>query len=201
MINTMPFTSSTQQDSEAAPDSANMGLDLDLDLDLDSPVAGEPSAGMPLHDEPELSPRAEHSAIADLGMTEALTSEPVEAKVSAPAPMDFDLDFPSNPGALETPAAEVGQSSASAPPSDMMALDLSDINLDLDESVPTVSPVTSGDADSLTQENPLETKLSLAEEFRAIGDLEGARSLAEEVLAEADGALKSKANAFLADLA
>ena len=35
--------------------------------------------------------------------------------------------------------------------------------------------------------NPLETKLSLAEEFRAIGDLEGARSLAEEVLAEASG--------------
>jgi pilus assembly protein FimV len=53
----------------------------------------------------------------------------------------------------------------------------------------------------LTSENPLETKLSLAEEFRAIGDLEGARSLAEEVLAEASGALKSKASAFLNDLA
>ena len=52
----------------------------------------------------------------------------------------------------------------------------------------------------LTAENPLETKLSLAEEFRAIGDLEGARSLAEEVLSEASGALKAKATAFLNDL-
>lgn len=196
MINTMPFTSSTQQDTEGGLDSANAGLDLDLDLDLDTPAAGEPSAGMPLHEDPIVSARGEPSAIADLGLTEALTSEPAESRVSAPAPMDFDLDFPSTPGsleAMETPAP------SSAPSSDMMALDLSDINLDIDESASTVAP-SSQDADSLTQENPLETKLSLAEEFRAIGDMEGARSLAEEVLAEAEGALKSKANAFLADL-
>jgi pilus assembly protein FimV len=60
------------------------------------------------------------------------------------------------------------------------------------------SPSTA--AGGLSDENPLETKLSLAEEFRAIGDLEGARSLAEEVMSEATGAMKTKVSAFLANL-
>jgi pilus assembly protein FimV len=34
----------------------------------------------------------------------------------------------------------------------------------------------------------------------AIGDLEGARSLAEEVVEQASGRLKEKAKSFLADL-
>ena len=46
-------------------------------------------------------------------------------------------------------------------------------------------------------EDPLETKFALAEEFRAIGDLDGARSLAQEVLAQSGGSLKGKAQAFL----
>ena len=76
-----------------------------------------------------------------------------------------------------------------------MSFDLSDVNLDFGTSA---SP-TADDAD-LTEESPIHTKLSLAEEFRAIGDLEGARSLAEEVLAEATGPLKTKASTFLSDL-
>jgi pilus assembly protein FimV len=52
-----------------------------------------------------------------------------------------------------------------------------------------------GDADS-----PLATKLALAEEFNAIGDADGARSLAEEVLAEASGDLKSRAQRLLAEI-
>jgi pilus assembly protein FimV len=49
----------------------------------------------------------------------------------------------------------------------------------------------SGDSD------PLARKLELAEEFRQIGDLEGARDLLEEVVAKADGALRSKAQGML----
>ncbi len=49
--------------------------------------------------------------------------------------------------------------------------------------------------------DPLATKLALAEEFNAIGDPDGARSLAEEVLAEATGALKERAKRFIAELA
>jgi pilus assembly protein FimV len=49
--------------------------------------------------------------------------------------------------------------------------------------------------------DPLSRKLELAEEFRQIGDMEGARDLLEEVVANADGALKSKAQGMLDSLA
>ena len=76
-----------------------------------------------------------------------------------------------------------------------MPFDLNEINFDFD------TPASSAADDTdLTEENPLDTKLSLAAEFRAIGDLEGARSLAEEVLAEASGTLRTKADTFLAEL-
>ncbi len=45
--------------------------------------------------------------------------------------------------------------------------------------------------------DPLARKLELAEEFRQIGDLEGARDLLEEVVAKADGALRNKAQSML----
>jgi pilus assembly protein FimV len=48
--------------------------------------------------------------------------------------------------------------------------------------------------------DPLATKLALAQEFNAIGDPDGARSLAQEVLAEASGDLKSRAQRFLAEI-
>jgi pilus assembly protein FimV len=54
--------------------------------------------------------------------------------------------------------------------------------------------------ETLGDSDPLETKLSLAREFQAIGDTEGARSLAEEVEAEASGEMKARARAFLAQL-
>jgi pilus assembly protein FimV len=54
---------------------------------------------------------------------------------------------------------------------------------------------------STTDGDPLARKLELAEEFRQIGDLEGARDLLEEVIAKADGTLKSKAQAMLDGLA
>jgi pilus assembly protein FimV len=53
------------------------------------------------------------------------------------------------------------------------------------------APMGLGDSD------PLARKLELAEEFRHIGDHEGARALLEEVIAKADGALKAKAQGML----
>ena len=125
--------------------------------------------------------------------------------------LDFDLDLTD----IESPAP----SAASAPPLDLpgevKALSL-DLDLELDE--PAASPSTESpsspdaagmDTDALAgfelDENlggndPLQTKLSLAEEFQAIGDHDGARSLAEEVEAEATGDMKERARAFLAQL-
>ena len=45
--------------------------------------------------------------------------------------------------------------------------------------------------------DPLSRKIELAEEFRQIGDLEGARDLLEEVIAKSEGAVKSKAQGML----
>jgi len=49
--------------------------------------------------------------------------------------------------------------------------------------------------------DPLARKLELAEEFNQIGDYEGARDLLQEVIENADGALKAKAQAMLDGLA
>ena len=51
-----------------------------------------------------------------------------------------------------------------------------------------------------TGSDPLATKLALAQEFNAIGDPDGARTLAQEVIAEASGDLKSAAQKFLAEI-
>jgi pilus assembly protein FimV len=48
--------------------------------------------------------------------------------------------------------------------------------------------------------DPLETKLALAEEFVSIGDEDGARALIEEVVAEATGDMRAKAQRALANL-
>ena len=52
----------------------------------------------------------------------------------------------------------------------------------------------------LPEGDPLARKLELAEEFRQIGDLEGARDLLEEVVAKSEGILKNKAQSMLASL-
>ena len=218
-ISTLSFGSGSQ-DTGAGPH-----LDLDLSIDDSAAQSSASSADM-------------MSALDDLGSTDALTRTPeIDLAALESRPMDFDLDFPSEPAPLlqDTPEmtssafasdqpmfdlsdslsglnfdapqdfalpaaaadapAESGLAAPETEPADLMPFDLSDANLDLDN---TGSSADMGGA--LAEENPLDTKLSLAQEFRAIGDLEGARSLAEEVLAEASGALKTKASTFLADL-
>ena len=207
--NTVPFGSSTLGQN------TKPGEDADLDLDLDFI---EESTRAPLASAAGVVDRPPVSAMDDLSQTDALTSKPVDLTPPASRPMDFDLDFPSDPMPL-TPEPVAQASStfddgevlpdfdlsapsqpapANSKPGDLMSFDLGDLNLDLKKPDAMDVPTTDG---TLGAESPLETKLSLAEEFRAIGDLEGARSLAEEVLAEASGALKTKATAFLADLA
>ena len=58
----------------------------------------------------------------------------------------------------------------------------------------TSASVGADDGDSLS------TKLALAEAFSAIGDVDGARSLAHEVIGESSGTLKAKAQRFLASI-
>jgi pilus assembly protein FimV len=91
-----------------------------------------------------------------------------------------------------------------------MDFDLESLSFDLatpDSQLPTDAKA---DADAMSRalpeltgddgSDPLATKLALAEEFNAIGDPDGARSLAQEVLAEASGDLRQRAQRLLADI-
>jgi pilus assembly protein FimV len=157
-------------------DAVDSGM-LDLDLDLDTPA--EPmSAPAPL-----------------------TTTQPMQR----PQPQaDHTLDFGSLPDLPATPAAP-----AQAPSSDFaMDFDLSSISLDLNAAgAPAQSGAAVDDLSSIDfgadddGGDPLARKLELAEEFRQIGDMEGARDLLQEVVAKASGALKTKAEGMLKDLA
>ncbi len=219
--NTMPFGPSTVNlGTGPATGAGALDLDLDFSLDDNAPQVAERPAAMAVSDMGDLGATEALTARAP----QAVRAEP------AAMDMDFDLDLPAStrsakvetaPATLEVLSMNTGGADSLAAPtfdldlggapatvapdvggsSGMMDFNLGDLNLDLDagkgKEPETVAP-TPGE---LSEENPLETKLSLAEEFRAIGDFEGARSLAEEVLAEASGSLKSKASSFLADLA
>ena len=228
--NTMPFASSTMSETSGTAASNAGDLDLDLDFSLDDHQTDEPQAVAPSGASNDLvvsdmgdlqstealtSQAAEVSGPSSMSMDFDLDfpSEPDHLQAAteappapAPAPdaptfdmseeaLDFglDMDLPDQAptsAPAESPTALTGSA-------ELMKFDLNDLNLDLD--LPAEEATASDDVSG--QENPLETKLSLAEEFRAIGDFEGARSLAEEVLAEASGSLKTKAGTFLADLA
>jgi pilus assembly protein FimV len=105
------------------------------------------------------------------------------------------------------------QSKAVHPVAEPSTFDLSDISLDLDmpaqapshAPLPTTNPSGFGDlglpslgADG--DDDPLSRKLELAEEFRQIGDTDGARDLLNEVVSKSSGAVKSRAQSMLADL-
>ena len=129
-------------------------------------------------------------------------SEPsfsVSQPASAPAAFETDrhsLDFDLQDFA---PAPEP------APPAAPPAFDLSGISLDLDAPAPAHGgDMASAPLDLPFEEDdgtdPLERKLELAEEFRQIGDLEGARDLLQEVVDKADGGLKTRAQGMLDNL-
>ncbi|MDD2917423.1 FimV/HubP family polar landmark protein [Rhodoferax sp.] len=96
--------------------------------------------------------------------------------------LDLDLDF----------SIDDSASAAAKVPSGMMAFDLDSFSLDLGDGSSDGNEVPSG-----ASANPLESKLALAEEFKASGDDDGARDLIKQVIAEADGAIKAKAQQAL----
>jgi len=162
-----------------APDSGDKDLGLDLDLDL-----GGPS-----------------TAPGGLDSTQTLAPS-----VKLPDNDMTELDFSPS----RTPARPQPQPEAHS-------FDLSDISLDLD--LPTEAPLAKPAASAPAplgresglgaidlppldneHDDPLSRKLELAEEFRQIGDTDGARDLLQEVVAKASGTVKTRAQSMLADL-
>ena len=121
--------------------------------------------------------------------------------------MDFDIPAPAaTPASLPTQPSALEPEASTAPASLRPALDANEGMLEFDMGALSADPDSRNhDAVDSVQpddedEDPLATKLSLAREFHAIGDTEGARSLVKEVIAEADGAVKARAERFLAEL-
>ena len=157
---------------------------MDLDLDLGNPETGSASGSVPLQ-------TTQPMVAADLRATEYDASA---------------LDF-------SVPEVPELQAKTAHPVAEPSAFDLSDISLDLDMPAPAPAPAAApvsnpsgfgelglpalgadGDGD------PLSRKLELAEEFRQIGDTDGARDLLNEVVAKSTGSVKSRAQSMLADL-
>jgi pilus assembly protein FimV len=163
--------------AESEPDTEAPSLQLD-DHGLDfAPPEPTPAAAAPV----PAAPAPAAAAPADDGM------------------LEFDLgglslDLPGSSPAPATPAASAP--APAAPPAHEVELAPLAFDLDTPPASAPAAAATAGD----DSDDPLATKLALAEEFNAIGDADGARSLAEEVLAEASGDLKSRAQRLLAEI-
>ena len=198
---TQPYTAPVKPPAfqPAADATLDQGLDLDLDLDLDleAPRAASMApAPIPITETTQPILTAAQMASDDmLDLTLEPVGEPktIPVKRSAPpAPVDDNsLDF--DLGALAAEPSTIAiRASAPAPDS---ALDFGDFSIGGE-------PLTAPEPASTDDDNgPLSRKLELAEEFRQIGDLEGARDLLEEVVAKGDGALAAKAQGMLDKLA
>lgn len=209
-----------------APASSGTDLDLDLDFSLDeepasaiSDVTGgtfAPAAAV----EPVVEASADpHGALdMDFDLSEEVAApaplEPAAVADAADAPLSMDgvsltLDEPmpapsfdaTSPApafaATNTLSIETGAPSPAASDMGMMEFDISSLSLDLDTPPAAEKPA---EAPAMATADPLETKLALAEEFVSIGDDDGARALIEEVIAEATGEVRAKAQRALANL-
>jgi pilus assembly protein FimV len=152
----------------------------DLDLDLDLVAATAPKA-KPLEDTQPLdaaktaAARDTAARLADLNLP---TGDADAASTTTAAAFDF--------GAISLDLGTSGKAATTEP-----ALDYSSMPGALD-----------GPTESLGDPaDPLVRKLELAEEFRQIGDKEGARDLLEEVVAKASGPLRARAQSLLDGLA
>ena len=175
---TLPFTTTTPSQLSEQPKVRSTNVDSIFDgLDIDFSNSMEP---------PKPAPVAfQENSFDELSRSNAL---PTALPTSS-------LNFPSNAPTAEKPAATFPVIAATD--NGMLEFDLGSLSLELDEPT-TTSPVSNMSFPA--SDDPLETKFALAEEFRTLGDKVGARLLADEVVAQAKGALKSKAQAFLNDL-
>ena len=200
----------------SAAEAASVATDVDFDLDLDFSAGNSLSPATAVHAsnpataQPPIYPtnsasaaKAEAAPLFDSGSMDfddvKLATQPMGIKAGAVKPAEASFS-------ATQPLVAIKPSASSAAPaavldSGMLEFDMGSLSLDLD--APTNSSragLATASGAAFVPEGPLETKFALAEEFRALGDPDGARSLASEVVAQAQGALKTKAQAFLNSL-
>ena len=210
--------------ARASAAAASLNMDLDLDLDFTDSVA--PTAMMPTIPATMRPDPFGDSMSFDSQLPSAKSAGQTLAGVGAVAGVGVGVGVGAAAFAAKASSAGSTTSALDAP----MTFDLSSISLDFDAPVDNaakkrISPITvpgqlqmpasasdrGSDSvhDSLldsaydsTHEHadPLLRKLELAEEFRQIGDTDGARDLLHEVLAKAEGTLKTRAQGILDQL-
>ena len=203
--------------SKPASDASSVDFDLDLDFSApDEPLratAVEPMAMPDFTPPPEPTLAMQAKEVPDFGGLDMDFGSDRTVPINLPDAQElqalqetldnslsFNLDpMPLPPSVVSKAAPAPAPAPVVAPDSGMLEFDMGSLSLDLDAPItenPTLAKASFAAAPAVI-EGPLETKFALAEEFRALGDSDGARSLANEVVAQADGALKSKAQAFL----
>ena len=194
------------------PELSESPVPVDLDLDLDFSMGDEPAtpvrASAPVASEHTVAMKsiATPPPSLDMDFSSATVALQIPPPPSSPAVTDTvklsvpdlalsssGLSFTPEPAPATAPARPAPVA-APAVDAGMIEFDLGALSLDLGPT--TEAPAVHDDASG----SPLETKLALAEEFRAIGDIDGARALVQEVVSEASGSLKGKAERFLAEL-
>lgn len=191
---------------------------VDLDLDLDFSLDEEPSSfisettASPVDSElPDLdldfglateamTPFAPPPAEPTPGTIEFSLPEPEVTKDELPRPSanneNFKLQAATSFGTTSpVPLTSSVPEEPAGPDLGMLEFDLGSLSLDLGD-----APEPEATTAPTVYEDPLATKLALAEEFRAIGDDDGARALIEEVISEASGDMKAKAQRALSNL-
>jgi pilus assembly protein FimV len=210
--NTIPVAPTATAPSNDNAESVDLDLDLDFSLDDEpasaiSDVTGGTIPPQPRH-EPTVrlnaQPTAQASASTDFELPEApaaqSTAELPDISLSLDsghAPLEMpEAPTPSFGTTSPAPVAAVAPQEALDSQAGMLEFDMDSLSLDLDSSTPAAS---ASPAPEMT-DDPLATKLALAEEFVSIGDEDGARALIEEVMAEATGDMRAKAERALANL-
>jgi pilus assembly protein FimV len=197
-----PLGATTQPHSILAPDTQPAedsrlphmgGGTLDLDLDLgevgDGPSAHAMDATRPLASSLQRPP------MADFEDRPQPAQRPEAPEVSTvPGQLDLgalSLDFDDEPAKDQSEAPTVIGADTT--------LDFGQFPMSERGSLSETAPTTPGLLDDLQLDSadPLARKLELAEEFRQIGDIDGARDLLEEVVSKAAGTLRAKAQAML----
>jgi pilus assembly protein FimV len=149
------------------------GFDLALDLDLDAPVPVSPNA--------MAATQAIPASVEQAPMTMDFDISSRGTRTAPPAPdLSFDLGH----------AGELPSIPAPAPASGSLDFDFGDLGAQ-----------SHAEGGALADEgDPLMRQLELADEFRQIGDTEGAREVLQELIQRASGPLRDKAQAMLNEL-
>ncbi|MBA3625379.1 MAG: hypothetical protein H0W48_13205, partial [Methylibium sp.] len=172
--NTMPqsvLPSPSRYEAQRTNLPEDVGIDLDLDVSAPGHFDDEPLFP-PERTQPLPAMATHEPPLANTGSASAKVVEDL-------SDLTFDLP-PLNLDISSQPAPLAGEAEAVDEFSDVATLDL-----------PGVA----------TPDDALARKLELAEEFRQIGDVEGARDLLQEVIAQSGGTLKRRAEGMLHDLA